>query len=138
MIDLLRPNGQLFFTTHNADILDMNLPKHSFTFLRKDITYFTYCKRQKRCTKDEIFENIPDQRVQFTDLLEDQERAFQIHRFLHEMKDPYKEVFTLRVFGELPFEKIAILFGKSSGWARVTYYRARKQILDFMEGIEHG
>lgn len=38
MIDLLRPNGQLFFTTHNADILDMNLPKHSFTFLRKDIT----------------------------------------------------------------------------------------------------
>lgn len=100
--------------------------------------YFTYCKRQKRCTKDEIFENIPDQRVQFTDLLEDQEQAFQIHRFLHEMKDPYKEVFTLRVFGELPFEKIAILFGKSSGWARVTYYRARKQILDFMEGIEHG
>lgn len=100
--------------------------------------YFTYCKRQKRYTKDEIFENIPDQRVQFTDLLEDQERAFQIHRFLHEMKDPYKEVFTLRVFGELPFEKIAILFGKSSGWARVTYYRARKQILDFMEGLEHG
>lgn len=38
MIDLLRPNSQLFFTTHNADILDMNLPKHSFTFLRKDIT----------------------------------------------------------------------------------------------------
>lgn len=38
MIDLLRPNGQLFFTTHNADILDMNLPKHAFTFLRKDIT----------------------------------------------------------------------------------------------------
>lgn len=37
MIELLRPNGQLFFTSHNADILDMNLPKHSFTFLRKDI-----------------------------------------------------------------------------------------------------
>lgn len=36
MIELLRPNGQLFFTSHNADILDMNLPKHSFTFLRKD------------------------------------------------------------------------------------------------------
>lgn len=36
MIDLLRPNGQLFFTSHNADILDMNLPKHSFTFLHKD------------------------------------------------------------------------------------------------------
>ena len=37
MIDYLDRNDQLFFTTHNTDILDMNLPKHSFTFLRKDI-----------------------------------------------------------------------------------------------------
>ena len=37
MIDFVRPNDQLFFTTHNTDILDMNLPKHSFTFLRKDV-----------------------------------------------------------------------------------------------------
>lgn len=37
MIELLRPNSQLFFTTHNTDILDMNLPKHAFTFLRKDM-----------------------------------------------------------------------------------------------------
>lgn len=36
MIELLPPNGQLFFTTHNTDILDMNLPKHSFIFMRKD------------------------------------------------------------------------------------------------------
>ena len=35
----------------------------------------------------------------------DRERAFQVHRFLHGMREPYKEVFTLRVFGELPFEK---------------------------------
>lgn len=37
MIDFIRPNDQLFFTTHNTDILDMNLPKHAFTFLRKDV-----------------------------------------------------------------------------------------------------
>ncbi|MDE7243745.1 MAG: ATP-binding protein [Oscillospiraceae bacterium] len=36
MIDSIQPNEQLFFTTHNTDVLDMNLPKHSFTFLRKD------------------------------------------------------------------------------------------------------
>lgn len=36
MIELLRSNSQLFFTTHNTEILEMNLPKHSFTFLRKD------------------------------------------------------------------------------------------------------
>lgn len=35
MIELLRPNSQLFFTTHNMDVLNMSLPKHAFTFLRK-------------------------------------------------------------------------------------------------------
>lgn len=56
-----------------------------------------------------------------------------MHRFLHSMKEPYKEVFSLRTFGELPFDKIGRLFGKSGGWARVTYYRARKQIMEYME-----
>lgn len=37
MIDCLKPNDQLFFTTHNTDILDMNLPKHTYSFLRKDV-----------------------------------------------------------------------------------------------------
>ncbi len=36
MIDLLADNQQLFFTTHNLDILDMNLPMHSFAFLRRE------------------------------------------------------------------------------------------------------
>lgn len=38
MIAFLKPSEQLFFTTHNTDILDMDLPKHTYTFLRKDIT----------------------------------------------------------------------------------------------------
>ena len=35
-IDLLGPDRQLFYTTHNSDILDMELPKHSFAFMRRD------------------------------------------------------------------------------------------------------
>ena len=37
MIDSIGSNNQLFFTTHNTDILELKLPKHSFTFLTKDI-----------------------------------------------------------------------------------------------------
>ena len=37
LINSITPNDQFFFTTHNTDILDMPLPKHSFTFLRKNI-----------------------------------------------------------------------------------------------------
>lgn len=36
-IDKLTDRKQLFFTTHNTDILDMQLPKHSFSFLKKDV-----------------------------------------------------------------------------------------------------
>lgn len=38
LIDSIQPNEQLFFTSHNTDLLDMNLPKHAFTFLRKDLS----------------------------------------------------------------------------------------------------
>ncbi|MXI85364.1 AAA family ATPase [Sphaerochaeta halotolerans] len=37
MIEKLGANEQLFFTTHNADILDMSLPIHSYIFLKKEI-----------------------------------------------------------------------------------------------------
>ncbi len=37
IIEKLSGRKQLFFTTHNSDILDMQLPKHSFTFLKKDV-----------------------------------------------------------------------------------------------------
>lgn len=35
MIEILPKNSQLFFTSHNLDLLELNLPVHSFTFLRK-------------------------------------------------------------------------------------------------------
>ena len=37
MIEKLTGRKQLFFTTHNTEILDMQLPKHTFTFLKKDV-----------------------------------------------------------------------------------------------------
>ena len=35
MIDFLESNTQLFFTTHNMEVLNMDLPIHCFTFLKK-------------------------------------------------------------------------------------------------------
>ena len=45
----------------------------------------------------------------------------------------HKEIFLFCSYGELPFEKIALLFGKSPGWARVIYYRAKTKIKEYME-----
>lgn len=62
-----------------------------------------------------------------------EDTAFIIHQILHNMDEPYKEVFQLRAFGELPFKKIGVLFGKTENWARVTYHRARLKIQERME-----
>ena len=58
----------------------------------------------------------------------DKEAAYAIHKVLHKLNEPYKEVFWLRTFGELPFSQIGALFDKTESWARVTYYRAKIMI----------
>ena len=60
-------------------------------------------------------------------------QAMEIHKVLHELSEPYKEVFSLRTFGELNFREIGMIFGKSENWARVTYYRARVKIREELE-----
>jgi len=76
---------------------------------------------------------IPDVRVSAEESAEDKEAAMLIHRALHGLPEPYKEVFTLRVFGQLSFADIGGLFGKSQNWACVTYHRARQKIKDQLE-----
>ena len=63
----------------------------------------------------------------------DSDAAFRIHLVLHELEEPYKEVFQLRVFGDLSFAQIASIFRKTESWARVTYHRARLRIKERME-----
>lgn len=72
----------------------------------------------------------------FEDRLEDEAQAARILRHLHELDEPYKEVFTLRTLGDIPYAKIASLFGKGENWARVIYFRAKKQLLERMEKEE--
>jgi len=56
------------------------------------------------------------------------ESAFDVHKVLHRLEEPYKEVFSLRTLGELSFKQIGQLFGKTESWARVTYHRAKLKI----------
>lgn len=117
-----------------------------FTIARN--TYYTFCRREHiyvdasraekygesagGCRISGQLEERAEMHGDVIEQLADEERSFLIHRFLHGMREPYKEVFSLRVFGELPFDKIGQLFGKSSGWARVSYYRAKQMIREYL------
>lgn len=65
--------------------------------------------------------------------LEDEALTLELHQILHQLEEPYKEVFSLRVFGELSFQKIGQIFEKTETWARVTYHRARLKMQEKME-----
>ncbi len=86
------------------------------------------CKKQGR--EVELDEKLKSSESSFEQLLEEKDMSMHIHRVLHSLDESYKEVFSLRVFGELPFSDIAKLFQKTESWARVTYHRARKMIYE--------
>lgn len=89
--------------------------------------------RRTRPTEDIGEIQIPDPRKPVEEQIEDKEQAMVIHRILHELPEPYKEVFSLRVFGQLSFGDIGSLFGRTQNWACVTYHRARQKIREQME-----
>ena len=90
-------------------------------------TYFTLYQKQKR-TKSNVDLDLPDITTDIESAYFDKDAARQLHILLHNMNEPYKEVFTLRVFGELSFLQIGELFGKTDSWARLIFYRAKKQL----------
>lgn len=63
----------------------------------------------------------------------DRETALRIHRFLHELDEPYKEIFSLRIFAELKFSEIGGLFNQTESWARVMFFRAKKELIALMQ-----
>ena len=62
--------------------------------------------------------------------LEDKEKSIAVHKALHALSEPYREVFTLRVMGELSFRQIGDIFGKNENWARVTFFRAKAKLIE--------
>lgn len=98
-----------------------------FTVARN--AYYDHCRRQNRTTSLDALPEEPASRLpDLEELLIDEDAAFTIHQCLHRLEEPYKEVFSLRVFGELSFEKIGSIFGHTANWACVTYYRAKTRL----------
>ena len=92
--------------------------------------YLTLCRERKKFTDAEPEPGDSGIEEGFAD----REDARRLHVLLHGLPEPYKEVFSLRTFGELPFAQIGELFGKTESWARVTYFRARRRLKEAYDG----
>ncbi len=94
-------------------------------------TYFAWYNENKKLLpfdESQILDDSPD----VADLFSEKEFSEKALMCLHQLEEPYKEVFMLAVLGNLSLKDISKLFGKSESWARVTYYRAKQKLIERM------
>ncbi|TYP74644.1 RNA polymerase sigma factor [Paenibacillus methanolicus] len=96
-------------------------------------TYFSYSAKQKRFVAHDSTEASSAYNLEAA--MMDKEEALRIHKVLHGLEEPYKEVFTLRVFGELTFAQISRIFEKTESWSRVTFHRAKRKVQDRLKEV---
>lgn len=101
--------------------------------------YYSYLKRTGRIERidDNELLNEPAQEETVEEQILQQDEARRIQRILHDIPEPYKEVFMWRVFADLSYKKIGQIFGKTENWACVTYHRARNMIKERLEDGQH-
>lgn len=101
--------------------------------------YLNYCRKHNRQSSYEEYiekngEGIFSKGAEIRDIVLDKlimsEQAHIIKEVLETLQEPYKQVFMLRIYGEYSFGEIGKLFKKDATWARVTYYRAKKKIIE--------
>ncbi len=98
--------------------------------------YYTHLKKSNQMN---IIDNVelselPSEKSTIEEMCIKHEEAARIRTVLHNVPEPYKEVFMWRVFAELSFKQIGKIFGKSENWACVTYHRTKTMIKSRLEG----
>lgn len=101
--------------------------------------YYTHQKKAKRTGSmdDTELSQLPSEESTLEQRCIQRDEAEGIRAALHQIPEPYKEVFLWRVFGELSFRQIGQLFGKSENWACVTYHRAKTMVKSRLEEKTH-
>lgn len=94
-------------------------------------TYFAWCNEQKKIDSLDDLEPVSDDK-NLEEAFVQKELSQKALLCLHELDEPYKEVFMLSVFGGFSLKDISAIFGKSESWARVTFYRAKQKLSERM------
>ena len=136
----------LFCLTHNKEVAE-DLTQETFVLAVKDIKKFRgecklsvwLCqiakhlwfkelkKRKENISIEEINEN-----VLYDDNLEDNyflnEEKLKLFKDMQKLDEKSRNVMYLRIMGDLSYDEIGKILGKTSNWARVTFYRAKQKI----------
>ena len=85
------------------------------------------CRRKKR-RREDIFPEILTAPSAEEQVLQKEEYR-RAQKAIQKLEDPYRDVFILHAIGGVKLKEIAVVYGKSESWARVTYFRAKQRIV---------
>ena len=118
-----------FRAVKNADKFDGKVKITTWLCTIAKNSYFTYLKKEKR----KIGQDIGEMEIPIESDPLDRENCREIYRAVHRLDEPYREIILLRLNTDMTFADIGEIFGKSEGWARVTFYRGKEKLRKLLE-----
>ena len=138
----------LFCLTQNRDISE-ELTQETFAIAVEDIKKFRgECKlsvwlcqiakhlwykelKKRKKNANVSFEEVNDT-ILYDESLEEiiceKEEKLKLFKDMQKLDEKSREVMYLRMVGNLSYEEIGEILGKTANWSRVTYYRAKQKI----------
>ena len=89
-----------------------------------------YLKKNKKIHEtalDGIMENLLVEDDDYKQIF-DKDEILQLYKYIHNLEKDIREIFYLRLRGNLSFKDISEITGKSEEWARVNFYRGKLKI----------
>lgn len=117
-----------FRAVKHADSFDGNVKVTTWLCAIAKNAYLSYVKKQSKRVTEEENADVPYEE----DLL-DRENCREIYKAVHRLDEPYREIVLLRIHTDMNFAEIGEIFGKSENWARVTFYRGKEKLREFLE-----
>ncbi len=87
--------------------------------------------KEFRKTKKAVTEVLTDEMVALEmteDVVFQKDEKLQLFKNMQKLEEPARQVMYLRIMGNLNFIEIAEVLGKTSNWARVTFFRAKQKM----------
>lgn len=133
----------LLSLTHDPALSDDLLQE---TFLKAVLRISSYrqeasldtwlCSIARNCYTDWMRKSARQKETALQDWLpgrKEDERDLELLSKIHRLREPYREILYLRLFGSLSFREIGEILEHSETWARVMFYRGKEEIRKELE-----